>query len=97
MENVLFREFEEECKHCHGKGYTEVYSEKFWEEVEHLDLLYPTYEQAFIIALDKYPEEVDQEICTQCNGNTVMPNQYGQAIIQNKDFIIEFLQKYKLI
>ncbi|WP_177167355.1 hypothetical protein [Salinibacillus kushneri] len=88
---------EETCHHCDGKGYIEVFSDRFQDILEDLELLYPTFDQAMAIARDKFEEEITQETCPTCKGNKVIPNQYGQMLISNKDMIVEFLQKQKLI
>ncbi|QHS21917.1 hypothetical protein GWK91_02710 [Virgibacillus sp. MSP4-1] len=93
----LFLNLEETCHHCSGKGYVEVFSDRFREILEDLELLYPTFDQAMAIARDKYEEEIKQETCPTCNGNKVIPNDNGRLLISNKDMIVEFLQKQKLI
>ncbi|MRG85722.1 hypothetical protein [Salinibacillus xinjiangensis] len=97
MKRILFNELEEPCKKCEGKGYVENFSNYFQEILEDLELRYPTYEQAMAIARDKFGEEISEEICPECNGNKVVPNQNGQVLISNKDLIVEFLQKQNLI
>jgi hypothetical protein len=97
MERIFADVWEEPCKDCNGKGFAEVFSEIFQEKVEDLALRYPTFEQAVIIARDKYGDEISQKTCPSCNGAKMVPNRHGKVLISNKDRIVKFLQKQQLI
>ncbi|WP_102027638.1 hypothetical protein [Salirhabdus sp. Marseille-P4669] len=97
MLEKLLNELEEVCHHCEGNGYTEVYSEQFLDKVSDLELLYPSYEQALIIARDKYVDEISHKTCPYCNGLKVIPNQNGKILISNKDKVVQFLRKQNLL
>ncbi len=97
MLEQLLNQLEEDCKHCDGKGYKEVFSDKFLEKVHDLELLYPSYEQALTIAKDKFKNEISHETCPHCQGSKVTPTHHGQILISNKEKVMQFFQKQKLL